>query len=92
LDQSTHLIKLAPEIGLLHGEGVHHILPLSARGVVVFQQVVIVEIRTETAFDNERREFVDQQIALAVVKPHAYPFIDQGLNQTRGAFGQYQVL
>ncbi len=28
----------------------------------------------------------------AVVKPHSYPFIDQALNQSRGAFGQYQIL
>jgi hypothetical protein len=48
-----------------------------ARGVV-FQQVVIIEIRAEASFDNEGREFVDQQIALAVVEMTFRAFIDQG--------------
>jgi hypothetical protein len=85
LDQSAHLIDLAPEIRLLHRERVHHVLPFDVRSGIVFQQVVIVEIRPEATLDDEWREFVDQEIAFAVVEMHSSAFVNQSLYQTRGA-------
>ena len=56
-DDRLDLIDLAPEIGLGHRERVHHLTPDVGRvPVVVFQQIVEIEERSQAALDDERRQ------------------------------------
>src|SRR6185312_4695114 len=73
----ANLIDLAPEIALWHRQRIHHPWPFLGRGLVVFQQVVIVEERLEATFDNQRSQPVRQHIDVRFFEIDSGPFEDQ---------------
>ncbi len=75
--ECTNLIDFAPEIALGHRQCIHHPWPFLDRGLVVFQQVVIVEERLEATIDDQRGQPVRQHIDVRLFEIDSGPFVDQ---------------
>src|SRR5262245_26029213 len=87
-----HLIHFSPEVGLRNRKRIYDIAPLRLGSLVILQEVVVVEKRSETALDYQRRNFLHQNLDSGFVKKDSQTVMHEIPKQRFGAFRKTQDL
>ena len=78
LGDRVNLIDLAPEVGFGHRQRVQHLPPaIVAAALVVLQQIVQIEERSEPPLDHQRRHALGEQVAASVAEEQAGAFVHE---------------
>ena len=81
LDERVDLIELPPEVGLLHGKSVHYATPFLVGVLIVFQDVVVIQVRLAAVVQRPVAKLVQQRVEMLRLEVDSGAFVDQVAQQ-----------